>query len=199
MHTIHLLDFNTLSTNVIPSRTSVLKETILFSSHECNINMRKQGPVPQHMGELASDIPFLISLKIKLSFIPVHVHACTPLLMAQPKVSPLNKNEDSNPPITSLSSHPCIPLSLQEKGIGGSHVKPFSALCHQNSDLRPTFHPSESIRNHWVPTAARHAPAKGSQPVCGSPSLTPAEREELSSEVHQEKFPLLIVSPEKPY
>lgn len=198
MHTIHLLDFNTLSTNVILSRTSVLKEIILFSSHGCNVNMRNQWSVPRNMGQLALDIPFLISWKIKLSFIPTHVHACTPVLMAQPKVNPLSKNKGSSTPIISLSSHPRFPLSLQEEGIE-CPMSSLSLLCHQNSTpLLPSTHlkPSGTSWCWLLPITLQQWAASLEFPL---PSITPAEREELSCGVHQERLPSLLASPEKPY
>lgn len=182
MYTSHLLDFNTINTNVILSRTFILEEAILFSSREHNINKRKQVPVPQRMGELALDIPFLISLKIKLSFVPVHVHACTPLLTAQPKVNLLNKNEGSNPPNRFLR------LSRKKKRHKVPHFRPFSALHHQNSALSNPL----SIQKQQEPLGVAHqAPAKGSQPAHGSPSChSPPHRGKSSVvEATRKSFP----------
>lgn len=200
MHTSHLLDFNTINTNVSLSRTLILKEAIHFPSCEYNINKRKQGSVPQNVGELALDIPFLISLKIKLSFIPMHVHACTLLLMAQPKVNLLNKNEGSNPPNSFFELPPL--LSFISPGKKRHQVPHFrhSALHHQNSALSNP----PSIQKQESSLGADCCPSHSSkgQPACLQfplLSLTPAQREELSGGDHQEKFPSLLVSPEKSY
>lgn len=151
MHTSHLLDFNTINTNVNLSRTLILKEAIHFSSCEYNINNRRQGPVPQNVGELALDIPFLISLKIKLSFIPVHVHACTPLLMAQPKVNLLNKNEGSNAP-NSFFELPSL-LSFIPPGKKASSAS-LQALCSPSpklSTFQPSIHPKAGgVTGCWL-------------------------------------------------
>lgn len=183
MHIIHLLDFNTLSTNVILSRTSILKEIILFSSHGCNVNMRNQWPVPHNMGELALDIPFLISLKIKLSFIPTHVHVCTPVLMAQPKQKQGFKHTDNFSEFPSLLSS----VSTRRRD-RAPHIKSFSDLCHQNSiSLLPSTHLKPSGTNHLVLTAPTppHPP-----PPPPPPHQSPLQRgKSLAVESTRKNFP----------
>lgn len=186
MHTSHLLDFNTINTNVSLSRTLILKEAIHFPSCEYNINKRKQGPVPQNVGELALDILFLISLKIKLSFIPMHVHACTLLLMAQPKVNLLNKNEGSNPPNSFFE----LPSLLSFISPGKKGIKCLTSgtlLSITKTQHFPILHPSKSRSRHWVLTAAHHTPAKGSQPACSCPSCHSPLRRGKSSVVESTK------------
>lgn len=81
---------------------------------------------PQHMGkrELALGVLFLISLKVNLSFIPMFVHAYTTFLMAQPKVSPLNRNEGFKPP----NRFSELPTLLSFNSPRKSHQCPSSGL-----------------------------------------------------------------------
>lgn len=162
--------------------------------------MRRQGTVPQYMGELALDIPFLISLKIELSFIPMHVHACIPPLMAQPKINPLNKNESSDPPNRFSELPSLLSFISLRKRHEVPHFRPFSALHPQNSaPLLPSIHPraSGTAGHRLLPITLQQR----SQPGCGSPSRhSPLQRGKSSAlESTRKSFPPLLVTPEKPY
>ena len=135
---------------------------------------------PQHMGkrELALGVPFLIPLKVNLSFIPIFIHAYTTFLMAQPEVNSLNRSEGSNPPTGPLSSQPFSTSSLQEKATSVL-LQVFFCSASPKLSTSPALHHFESIRNHRVLTTAHHTSAKGSQPACNFPCLHTAcaERE----------------------
>ena len=137
--------------------------------------MGKQGPVPQHRGQLALDIPFLISLKIKLSF----TERCTWLHTTSDGSA---KNQSSQQkrgfkPTDNFSELPSLLSSVSpRKRDGVSHFKSFSAVSPKLS-TPPTLLPSKSIRNHWVPTAAHRAQQRAASLPAVPPPVTHPCRE----------------------
>lgn len=99
----------------------------------------------------------------------------------------LSQNSEFKP-TNNFSKLPFPPL--QGRRMELPPVQAFVCSLSPQFSTTPTLHPSESIRNPWVLTAAHHTPAKGIHPSClwfPLPSFTPR------------KASSLLVSLAKPY
>lgn len=102
----------------------------------------------------------------------IYTHACTSLLTtSQPKVRVQTHQQLLQAAIPTL-------LQLSKEEGWRAPLQAFLCSVSPQFSTTATLHPSESIRNPWVPTAAHPSPAKSIHPSClwlPLPSLTPGK------------------------